>query len=123
MAYNEFLADRVRLLLKEKGTVYQEKRMMGGQAFMVDDKMCVGIYHDKKSARNHLLCRLGEEGSKKALLQPGCSEMDFTGRPMKGFVKVDINVLDTEEELAHWIKLCLDFNPLAKSSKRKNKSS
>jgi hypothetical protein len=45
--------------------------------------------------------------------------MNFTGRPMKGFVFIDAEVIDREDDLEHWIQLCLDFNPLAKSYKKK----
>lgn len=45
--------------------------------------------------------------------------MDFTGRPMKGFVYVEPDGIDMEEELEYRVQLCLDFNPMAKSSKKK----
>ena len=44
--------------------------------------------------------------------------MNFTGRSMKGFIYVSPDGIDTEEELEYWIQLCLDFNPLAKKSKK-----
>ena len=55
MAYNEFLADRMRNILREKGAFYQEKKMMGGLTFMVDEKMCVGI------VKENLMARIGPE--------------------------------------------------------------
>ena len=45
--------------------------------------------------------------------------MDFTGRPMKGYVFVDPLGFDMDDDLEYWIQLCLDFNPIAKSSKKK----
>ena len=51
----------------------------------------------------------------------GCKEMNFTGRSMKGYVFLEPTAMDMEEELAYWVQLCLDFNPLAKSSKKKKK--
>lgn len=51
MAYNEFLADRMRLILREKSVSFLEKKMMGGLTFMVDNKMCVGIVKDDVMAR------------------------------------------------------------------------
>ena len=47
--------------------------------------------------------------------------MTFTGKAMKGYVYVEPEAMDDDEDLADWIQLCLDFNPLAKSSKRKKK--
>jgi TfoX/Sxy family transcriptional regulator of competence genes len=115
MAYDEFLADRMRLLLKDKGTTYKEMKMMGGLAFMVDDKMCVGII------KNELMARIDPEIYEEALGRKGCREMDFTGKKMKGFVIVNQEGIDMDDHLASWIQLALDFNPRAKSSKSKKK--
>ena len=49
----------------------------------------------------------------------GCKEMNFTGRPMKGYVYLEKEVLDMEKELEYWLQLALEFNPKAKSSKKK----
>ena len=113
MAYSEFLADRIERILKEKGTIYIEKKMMGGLCYMVDDKMCFGIVKDE------LMARINPDIYEESLTKPGCKEMNFTGRAMKGFVFVDAEGIDTDDQLEYWIQLCLDFNPLAKSSKKK----
>ena len=113
MAYDEFLADRLRISLKEQGARFEEKKMMGGLCFMVDDKMCVGIVKDT------LMARIGPDKYEGALEKPGCNEMNFTGRPMKGYVFIDPEAIVDEDQLDYWVDLCLQFNPLAKSSKRK----
>lgn len=115
MAYNEFLADRVRQQLHQQKIFYEEKKMMGGLCFMVDGKMCVGIVKDD------LMARIGPDIYEKALTQTGCRSMDFTGRPMKGYVFVASEGYDLDQQLEYWIQLCLDFNPLAKASKKKKK--
>ncbi len=115
MAYSEFLADRIGRVLKEKGTIYEEKKMMGGLCYMVDDKMCLGIVHDE------LMARINPDLYEESLQKPGCKEMNFTGRPMKGYVFVDAEGIDTDDQLEYWIQLCLDFNPLAVKSKKKKK--
>jgi TfoX/Sxy family transcriptional regulator of competence genes len=112
MAYSETLANRVREALQEL-PVLEEKAMMGGLAFMVNDKMCVGIIRDE------LMCRIDPELHAAAVEENGCRTMDFTKRPMKGYVMVDETGLRTRQELAYWVNLCLDFNDRAKSSKRK----
>jgi hypothetical protein len=56
-----------------------------------------------------------------ALSRPGCKPMDFTGRPMKGFVFVHPEGYETEAQLRHWLELALDFNPRAQASKKKAK--
>ncbi len=104
MAYDENLADRIRMNLHEKGVNFQEKKMMGGLTFMVQDKMCVGI------VKNDLMARIGKENDEMALRKPGCRVMDFTGKPMKGYVFVDPSAVDMDSELDYWICLCLDFN-------------
>lgn len=119
MAYDEFLADRARQVLRQKSVGFQEKKMMGGLCFMVDNKMCFGLDTDKKSSSARLMARVGEANYDLALHKPHCSPMDFTGRVMKGYIFVSEAGLDSNEELEYWIQLCLDFNPLAKSSKKK----
>ena len=104
MAYNEFLADRIRGILNEKKVAFEEKKMMGGLTFMVNDKMCVGIVKDD------LMSRIGPAVYDEALNQDGVREMDFTGRPMKGYVFIDADGMDTEVQLTHWIDLALSFN-------------
>lgn len=121
MAYDEFLADRARLLLKEKSVSYLEKKMMGGLCFMVDDKMCFGMHIDKGTNTSLLMARVGLDQYEKALAKKHCTEMNFTGRTMKGYVFISEDGFDMEEDLNYWIQLCLNFNPQAKSSKKKAK--
>ena len=115
MAYDEHLGNRVAKILEEKKVAYIAKKMMGGLCFMVDDKMCVGIVKDE------LMARIGLDAYEAALQKPGCKEMNFTGRSMKGYVFLEPTAVDLEEDLEYWVQLCLDFNPLAKSSKKKKK--
>ena len=118
MAYDEYLADRIRQMFQEKHTAFEEKNMMGGLCFMVDDKMCCGTHFDKKKQTDLLMARIGEDAYPGAIKRVGCHPMDFTGRPMKGFVFVDPSGFDEDDDFAHWIQLCIDFNPQAKSSKK-----
>jgi TfoX/Sxy family transcriptional regulator of competence genes len=113
MAYDEYLADRIRRTLVHKRVQFLEKKMMGGLTFMVDEKMCIGII------KNDLMARIDPDILQIALSKNGCREMDFTGKSMKGFVLVEPHGMDSDIDLDYWIKLCLDFNPKAKSSKKK----
>lgn len=113
MAYNQLLADRIRSILKEKNIFYQEKEMMGGITFMVDGKMCVGI------VKENMMSRIGPDIYEESLKKDGCIEMNFTGRPLKGYVFIEPEAIDLDEDLAYWIQLALDYNPIAKSSKKK----
>ena len=115
MAYDEHLADRVRVLLLQSGRTVEEKKMMGGLTFMVNDKMCVGV------SKTTLMARIGPDAYESALKLPGCRPMDFTGRPMKGFVHIDPEGTGSEEELARWTDMALAFNDQAKASKKRKK--
>ena len=119
MAYDEYLADRVRKVFKDKKADFIERKMMGGLCFMVDDKMYCGIHYDKKKETDLLMARIGMEVYEKALEMEGCHPMDFTGRVMKGYVFITPDGFDSDADLEWWLQLCLDFNPLAKSSKKK----
>jgi TfoX/Sxy family transcriptional regulator of competence genes len=112
MAYNKKLAARIREGLKEVRKV-KEKEMMGGLTFMVNDKMCIGIIKDE------MMCRIDPALQEAALERTGCRIMDFTGRPMKGYVMVDDNGMKSKKDFDFWIEMCLDFNKKAKSSKKK----
>lgn len=112
MAYNEKLADRIRERLSEVPKV-KEKEMMGGLTFMVNDKMCIGIIKDE------MMCRIDPALQEAALERTGCRIMDFTGRPMKGYIMVAENGMKNKKDFEYWIMLCLDFNKKAKRSKKK----
>jgi TfoX/Sxy family transcriptional regulator of competence genes len=116
MAYNEQLAKRIRLQMSGQKKI-EEKRMMGGLTFMVNSKMRVGVLDDD------LMVRLAPEVYEEALERPGCRAMDFTGKPMKGFVFVDPEGTKGTKQLNYWISLALDFNKRAKASKKKKSKS
>ena len=117
MAYDEYLADRTRQAFKELRTPFQEKKMMGGLIFMVNDKMCIGVDTDRKTGESRIMARIGPEAYETALKEKGSRKMDFTGKPMKGFVFIYSDGIDTDEDLLYWIKKALAFNDKAKKSK------
>jgi len=113
MAYNEKLADRVREIISPAHKNFEEKKMFGGLCFMVNEKMCVGVEQER------LMVRLDPEKYDEVIEKEGCRPMDFTGKPMKGFVFVDIEALNTKRKLEYWVNLALEFNRIAKPSKKK----
>ena len=115
MAYDQILANKIRKRLAHLPKI-EEKEMMGGLTFMVDGKMCVGIIKDE------LMCRINPDFHQTAIEKPGCRTMDFTKRPMIGYVMVDETGMKKPKDFDFWIDLALDFNKKAKSSKRKNSS-
>ena len=94
MAYDENLADRIQRVLQNHRVVFEEKKMVGGLCYMVNDKMCLGI------TKNKLMARIDPDKFEDALTKKGCHEMDFSGRPMKGFVFIEPEGMDMDKELA-----------------------
>ncbi|SFA76588.1 TfoX/Sxy family protein [Algoriphagus aquimarinus] len=118
MAFDEYLAERLASSFKRRGVAFTAKKMMGGMLFMVDDKMCIGLNRDKTSGEDRMMVRVGEFAQDMCMKRAGCRTMEFTGRPMKGFVYVDPEGFDMDEDWEFWIEKALEYNPLAKRSKK-----
>jgi len=104
MPYDSKLAARLTRRFKTQGVAFEAKAMIGGLCFMVDGKMCVGVSEDR------LMVRLDPALYANALTKPGCRPMDFTGRPLKGFVFVTQQGLDTAKRLNDWLNLALKLH-------------
>ena len=102
MAYDEGLAERLRDALQSHRGI-TEKKMFGGIAFMTRGYMFVAIVGDV------LMARVGPERYEEALSRPHVRVMDFTGKPMKGYVFVDPPGIDEDDELAAWVERCRRF--------------
>ena len=113
MAYNEKLADRVREIIAVTHKNVEEKAMFGGLCFMVNDKMCVGVEKER------MMVRLDPEKYEDVINKEGVKPMDFTGKVMKGYVFVDADALNTKKKLEYWMNLALEYNKIAKLSKKK----
>jgi TfoX/Sxy family transcriptional regulator of competence genes len=115
MAYNEKLANNVRELIALTHKNVEEKPMFGGLCFMVNDKMALGVEKER------LMVRLNPDLYEEVMEKEGCTPMDFTGKIMKGYVFVDIAALNTKKKLDYWVQLALEYNKIAKTSKKKKK--
>jgi hypothetical protein len=102
MAYDEGLAERVRAVLGDHPRLHEQK-MFGGLAFMIAGNMSVGIVGE------NLMVRVGPDAYTDALALPHAREMDFTGRPMRGFVFVDAAGITSRTELEAWVDRGLAF--------------
>ena len=109
MAYNKHQADRIRQRLS-RVNLTDEKKMMGGLIFMVNDKMCVGLDIDKTTGKDRLMVRVGKARHDQLVFRKGSREMDFTGKVMRGFLFIDPDGFDTEDDLDFWIEKALFFN-------------
>lgn len=102
MAYDPKLAERVRLAVAGRRGV-TEKAMFGGLAFLLEGKMFCGVLGQE------LLARVGPEGHDAALARKHVRIMDFTGRPMRGYVFVGPGALARRADLVRWVDECARF--------------
>lgn len=119
MPFDEYLADRIKRTLTELRVDFTSKNMMGGHVFSVDEKMLCGIHIDKKYGDSLLMARIGEEAYAEEIEKEVCLPMDFTGRPMKGYIYITPEGFDLDDDLTYWMEKSMAFNPFAKASKKK----
>ena len=98
MAFCEYQSDRIRQGLK-RIKVLEEKKMMGGTIFMVNEKMCVGIDINKKTNKDRIMVRVGKLAYQDLPNKKGSRKMDFTSKPMRGFLFIEPDGFDMEEDL------------------------
>jgi len=103
MAFDEVLAERVRLALGRQQAECDERRMFGGLAFLVRGHMCCGVLRDE------LIVRVGAERFAAALAEPHARVMDFTGRPSTGMVYVSAAGVADDAALRSWVARGLAF--------------
>lgn len=97
MPYSKSLAARIRQVLARLNGVV-EKKMFGSIVYMLHGNILVGVWKDS------LIARLGLDEGRKALSQPNVTEFDVTGRPMRGWVMVEPDGIDTDDQLGDWIR-------------------
>jgi TfoX/Sxy family transcriptional regulator of competence genes len=102
MAYDESLAGRIRRALGDRAGV-TEKKMFGGLAFLLGGKMFCGIVKDE------LMVRVGPERYEESLGEAHVRPMDFTGRPMKGYVFVEPAGCRSEKAVNLWVERGAEF--------------
>ncbi len=102
MAYNKFLADRLREAFLTYQNEVVEKNMFGGLTFMYKGKMSCGIVKDE------LMVRVIDKKLEEVLEQPYVRAMDFTKRPMKGFIFVEEPAFKSDVDLKKWVELGIE---------------
>ena len=102
MVYDERLAQRIRNALAGNRAV-TERKMFGGIAFLRKGLMFVGILDSS------LMARVGKENHADSLNRKHVREMDFTGKPMQGYVFVDAPGIKTKAQLRFWLERCEQF--------------
>jgi TfoX/Sxy family transcriptional regulator of competence genes len=114
MAFDEELGERVRAALGRIGSL-TELRMFGGLCFTIAGNMAVGVVKDD------LMVRMAPEDVENALSEDHVRPMDFTGRPMKGFVFVAAEGVRTDGDLERWVERGVAFASSLPAKKRKSR--
>lgn len=115
MVYSEELAMRIRGALDDRDDVV-EKKMFGGLCFMVAGSMACGILGDE------LMARVGADAYEEALARPHTRMMDFTGRPLTGFVIVGVKGIRTSASLERWIDAGVAFATSAEQREKQRRA-
>ena len=102
MPYDENLAKRIESILKFRCGITQ-KKMFGGLCFLINGNMLCGISDDK------LMARVGPKNYDFSLKQKHATEMDFTGKPLKGIIYVLPDGIKRKDSLKKWIDICIEF--------------
>ncbi len=102
MAYDERLAERLVEALATQSNI-TEQRMFGGVAFMAGGNLAVGA-----SSQGGLIVRADPETCED-LLEPGVELMEMRGRPMRGWLLVASERIQSESDLGHWIQIGLGY--------------
>jgi len=102
VAYSEELAERIRAVIDVRPVV-AERKMFGGIAWMVNGNMACGVIGDD------LMVRLEREDAEAAQAQEHVGPMDFTGRPMRGFILVEAAGIESDTALGRWVDAGADF--------------
>jgi TfoX/Sxy family transcriptional regulator of competence genes len=102
MAYDRELVERLHALLAIEPTL-EERKMFGGVGFMVDGSLTIAAMSD-----GSLLARVGREAV-AGLTGPGTEQMAMNGRAMTGWMRVAPEACEDDEELAAWVRRCVEF--------------
>ena len=99
MAYDERLADRIRVLLEGEADL-TEKKMFGGLAFLIGGNMAVAA-----SGQSGLLVRADPATSEALLTSTGVQLMEIRGKQMQGWLRVDDEEVSTKRQLDKWVRV------------------
>ena len=102
MTFSELTASQIRSAIRNTPGL-SERHMFGGIAFMLEGNMCCGVIDD------NLVVRVGPEAYERALREPHTRPMDFTGRPLHGFIYVDRDGFASDGSLRQWIDRGVSF--------------
>ena len=102
MPFDDSLAGGIRDVLAHKLDI-KEKKMFGGLGFLLNGNMLVGVWKDS------LIVRVGPDAYENALREPHVKDFDITGKPMKGWIMVEPDGVEKEDQLKNWIERAEKF--------------
>jgi len=97
MAYDEELANSIREAVQGESDL-TEKAMFGGLAFLINGNMAVSA-----SSKGGLLLRIDPAQAESLVSEPHVQRFEMRGREMDGWLRVDAEALDTEDDLRRWV--------------------
>jgi TfoX/Sxy family transcriptional regulator of competence genes len=103
MAYDEDLAQRIRELIVHEPALTEQK-MFGGMAFLIGGNMAVGV-----SGQGGLLLRVDPDETEALVAEPHAGPFEMRGRPMRGWLRVDAEGVQTRSELEPWVERGLSY--------------
>jgi TfoX/Sxy family transcriptional regulator of competence genes len=102
MAFNEALAERIRQRLVRRKNI-EERKMFGGICFLLNGNMLVGVW------KEFLIARLSPDQGDDAVREPHVRKMDITGKPMKGWIMVEPDGVEDDDQLKKWIQRAVKY--------------
>lgn len=112
MAYDIELAERALIALSNHPAVRAdelvEKKMFGGVSYMLRGAMTVGVLGED------LVVRATPDDAARYLEEPHVRPMDFTGKPMKGWLYVNAQAVESDDAMRRWVERAVAFVASAK---------
>lgn len=102
MSYNVDLEERIDRVISRLGNL-DKKRMFGGIGYILNGNLCFGIHKDD------LILRTSKEQSEKMMNDDDIRPFDITGKPMKGWLLISPDAVETDEQLLKMLRIGADF--------------
>lgn len=99
MAFDEVLADRIKVRLEPEGVT--AKKMFGGITFLLQGNALANLYEEG------MMVRVGPDGMEEALARPGSKQLVFRGKEQNGWVVLAEETLD-DDALDDWLKWAME---------------
>ena len=77
--------------------------MFGSLCFLIRGHLLAGVWKDS------LIARVGQERAQTGLSEPHVRPMDITGQPMKGWLLITPDGVESDAQLRAWIGAALEF--------------